>query len=52
MAPQVGRMRSIEYVNELLARLTDKPVQDYTMQHTSLQLPLRRTVYANLTHEN
>ena len=44
--------RGVGYVNELLARLTEKPGQDYTMQHTSLEFPLGRTVYADLAHEN
>ena len=39
-------------MNELLARLTDNPVQDHTTHNASLEFPLGRTVYADFTHEN
>ncbi len=39
-------------MNELLARLTEKPVQDHTTHNSSLEFPLDRTIYADFTHEN
>jgi hypothetical protein len=39
-------------VNELLARLTNRPVEDKTQHNHSLPFPLDRTMYVDFTHEN
>ncbi|KAH9919169.1 acid phosphatase [Epithele typhae] len=49
---QLGRVRGVGYVNELLARLTDSPVEDHTTHNASLEFPLGRAIYADFTHEN
>ncbi|KAI0087758.1 histidine phosphatase superfamily [Irpex rosettiformis] len=48
----LGPIQGVGYVNELLARLTDKPVHDKTQHNHSLSFPLDRTIYADFTHEN
>ena len=40
------------YVNELIARLTGRPVRDATTHDPALPFPLGRTLYADFTHEN
>ncbi|KAI0629941.1 acid phosphatase [Trametes polyzona] len=49
---KLGPVQGVGYVNELLARLTGKPVEDRTTHNTSLEFPLDRAVYADFTHEN
>ena len=44
-------------MNELLARLTEKPVQDHTQTNRTLDsspetFPLGRTLYADFSHDN
>ena len=48
----LGPIQGVGYVNELLARLTGKPVQDHTTHNASLEFPLDRKIYADFTHEN
>lgn len=53
----LGRVRGVGYVNELLARLTGKPVQDNTQTNRTLDaspktFPLDRTFYADFSHDN
>ena len=53
----LGRVRGVGYVNELLARLTGKPVQDNTQTNRTLDaspetFPLNRTFYADFSHDN
>ncbi|KAH9931261.1 histidine phosphatase superfamily [Fomitopsis serialis] len=48
----LGPVQGIGYVNELLARLTDSPVQDRTQHNASLPFPLHKRLYADFTHEN
>jgi len=52
-----GRIQGVGYVNELLARLTEKPVEDdtqtnYTLDHDPTTFPLGRTMYADFAHDN
>lgn len=49
--------QGVGYVNELLARLTDKPVDDHTNTNSTLNsdpesFPLDRKVYADFSHDN
>ena len=39
-------------MNELLARLTGRPVEDHTQHNDSFPFPLSRKFYADFTHEN
>ncbi|RPD56732.1 acid phosphatase [Lentinus tigrinus ALCF2SS1-7] len=48
----LGAIQGVGYVNELLARLTDEPVQDHTTHNSSLEFPLGKKIYADFTHEN
>lgn len=53
LAPTQG----VGYVNELLARLTETPVDDHTNSNTTLDsdpttFPLGRKVYADFSHDN
>lgn len=53
----LGATQGTGYVNELLARLTDKPVDDNTNTNTTLDsnpatFPLGRKVYADFSHDN
>ncbi|KAI0683443.1 histidine phosphatase superfamily, partial [Cytidiella melzeri] len=48
----LGPIQGVGYVNELLARLTNQPVQDQTQHNFSLPFPLDRTMYVDFTHEN
>ncbi|KAI9459508.1 histidine phosphatase superfamily [Lactarius psammicola] len=53
----LGRVRGVGYVNELLARLTGKPVRDNTQTNRTLDaspetFPLNRTLYADFSHDN
>ena len=45
-------MQGVGYVNELLARLTGRPVHDRTTPDPRRAFPLGRTLYADFTHEN
>ncbi len=50
-------MQGVGYINELLARLTGKPVQDSTQTNRTLDsspetFPLNRTFYADFSHDN
>ncbi|KAI0326207.1 acid phosphatase [Cubamyces sp. BRFM 1775] len=49
---KLGPIQGVGYVNELLARLQGKPVEDHTTHNDTLEFPLDRTVYADFTHEN
>ncbi|KAI0693629.1 acid phosphatase [Cerioporus squamosus] len=48
----LGAIQGVGYVNELLARLTNEPVQDHTTHNSSLEFPLGHKIYADFTHEN
>ncbi|KAA1469415.1 acid phosphatase [Dentipellis sp. KUC8613] len=53
----LGRVQGVGYVNELLARLTGKPVHDHTQTNRTLDsspftFPLNRTFYADFSHDN
>jgi hypothetical protein len=53
----LGPTQGVGYVNELLARLTGKPVDDHTNTNTTLNadpksFPLGRKVYADFSHDN
>jgi hypothetical protein len=53
----LGATQGVGYVNELLARLTDKPVEDNTNTNRTLNsdpatFPLGRRVYADFSHDN
>ncbi|KAF8581012.1 phosphoglycerate mutase-like protein [Ramaria rubella] len=53
----LGPVQGVGYVNELLARLTGKPVSDATQTNTTLDsspvtFPLDRTFYADFSHDN
>ncbi|GJE87420.1 phytase [Phanerochaete sordida] len=53
----LGRVQGVGWVNELLARLTDAPVRDHTQTNRTLDgdprtFPLRRTLYADFSHDN
>jgi len=53
----IGPTQGVGYVNELLARLTGKPVQDNTNTNRTLDadpktFPLDRNVYADFSHDN
>ncbi|KZS87489.1 acid phosphatase [Sistotremastrum niveocremeum HHB9708] len=54
---QLGRVQGVGYVNELIARLTDRPVIDHTESNTTLDsssttFPLNRALYADFSHDN
>ncbi|PPQ70094.1 hypothetical protein CVT24_003866 [Panaeolus cyanescens] len=53
----LGAVQGVGYINELLARLTGKPVQDATQTNRTLDsspitFPLDRTIYADFSHDN
>ncbi|KAF1923449.1 3-phytase B precursor [Didymella exigua CBS 183.55] len=53
----LGATQGVGYVNELLARLTGKPVVDHTNTNTTLDahpatFPLHNKVYADFSHDN
>lgn len=53
----LGPTQGVGYVNELLARLTEKPVDDHTNTNRTLDLnpatfPLSNKVYADFSHDN
>ncbi|KIJ69717.1 hypothetical protein HYDPIDRAFT_77157 [Hydnomerulius pinastri MD-312] len=54
---ELGPVQGVGYVNELLARLTEQPVQDttqtnHTLDSSPITFPLGRTFYADFTHDN
>ncbi|KDQ63958.1 hypothetical protein JAAARDRAFT_27630 [Jaapia argillacea MUCL 33604] len=53
----LGPIQGVGYINELLARLTNKPVHDHTQTNTTLDsspltFPLNKTLYADFSHDN
>jgi hypothetical protein len=57
MGNPLAATQGVGYVNELLARLTEKPVQDHTNTNSTLDsdsktFPLDRYVYADFSHDN
>jgi hypothetical protein len=53
----LGPVQGVGWVNELLARLTESPVQDHTQTNHTLDsspetFPLDRAIYVDFTHEN
>jgi hypothetical protein len=53
----LGRVQGVGYINELIARLTGKPVQDHTQTNHTLTsspitFPLNRSIYADFSHDN
>lgn len=54
---ELGPVQGVGYINELLARLTGKPVADETQTNRTLDsspetFPLDRAVYADFSHDN
>ncbi|KAI0072417.1 acid phosphatase, partial [Panus rudis PR-1116 ss-1] len=49
---ELGPVQGVGYINELLARLTVRPVEDHTQHNDSFPFPLGRSIYADFTHEN
>ncbi|KAK7045116.1 acid phosphatase [Favolaschia claudopus] len=53
----LGPVQGVGYINELLARLTNAPVNDSTQTNSTLTgdpktFPLDRTMYADFSHDN
>lgn len=53
----LGPVQGVGYINELLARLTGRPVRDNTQTNRTLDaspvtFPLNRTIYADFSHDN
>lgn len=53
----MGSVQGVGYINELLARLTDQPVQDHTQTNSTLDskpetFPLGRGIYIDFSHDN
>jgi hypothetical protein len=53
----LGPTQGVGYVNELISRLTEKPVKDHTSTNKTLDsalttFPLNRLIYADFTHDN
>ncbi|TDZ31769.1 3-phytase A [Colletotrichum spinosum] len=53
----LGPTQGVGFTNELLARLTQKPVQDHTSTNSTLDadpvsFPLDRVLYADFSHDN
>ncbi|KAI8989846.1 phytase [Trametes punicea] len=53
----LGPVQGVGYINELLARLTARPVSDHTQTNRTLDsspatFPLNRTLYADFSHDN
>ncbi|RDA87399.1 hypothetical protein CP532_7015 [Ophiocordyceps camponoti-leonardi (nom. inval.)] len=53
----LGPTQGVGYVNELIARLTGRPVQDHTTTNSTLDsdpktFPLDRALYADFSHDN
>lgn len=53
----LGPVQGVGYLNELIARLTGKPVEDETQTNRTLDaseetFPLNRTLYADFSHDN
>jgi hypothetical protein len=53
----LGRVQGVGYVNELIARLTSKPVSDHTQTNSTLDsspetFPLNQTMYVDFSHDN
>jgi len=49
---KLGPVQGVGWTNELLARLTNKPLNDSTQSNHSLPFPLNRTVYMDFSHDN
>lgn len=54
---ELGPVNGVGYINELLARLTGRPVQDHTQTNHTLTsspitFPLDRSIYADFSHDN
>ncbi|KAJ3506030.1 hypothetical protein NLJ89_g7102 [Agrocybe chaxingu] len=54
---ELGPVQGVGYINELLARLTETPVQDETQTNRTLDadpatFPPDRTIYADFSHDN
>ncbi|KXN84946.1 3-phytase A [Leucoagaricus sp. SymC.cos] len=54
---RLGPVQGVGYINELLARLTDQPVEDHTQtNHThdsnAETFPLGRSIYVDFSHDN
>ncbi|MCJ1472434.1 hypothetical protein MMC13_001082 [Lambiella insularis] len=52
----LGPTQGVGFANELIARMTNKPVEDHTsvnhsMDHSDATFPLGRTIYADFTHD-
>lgn len=53
----LGPVQGVGWVNELIARLTESPVQDHTQTNSTLDsspvtFPLNRTIYADFSHDD
>lgn len=54
---ELGPVQGVGYINELLARLTDRPVEDHTQTNQTLDsnsetFPLGRGIYVDFSHDN
>lgn len=54
---ELGPVQGVGYINELLARLTDHPVEDHTQTNQTLDsnsetFPLGRGIYVDFSHDN
>lgn len=54
---ELGPVNGVGYINELLARLTGRPVRDHTQTNRTLTsspvtFPLDRSIYADFSHDN
>ncbi|KAJ3993756.1 phytase [Lentinula boryana] len=53
----LGPVEGVGYINELIARLTSRPVNDTTqtnstLDHSPTTFPLNRTIYADFSHDD
>ncbi|KAJ4477454.1 phytase [Lentinula aciculospora] len=53
----LGPVEGVGYINELIARLTSRPVNDTTQSNSTLDqssvtFPLNRTIYADFSHDD
>jgi len=49
---KLGPVQGVGWTNELLARLTNQPLQDSTQSNHSLPFPLNRSMYLDFSHED
>jgi len=49
---KLGPVQGVGWTNELLARLTNQPLNDSTQSNHSLPFPLNHTMYLDFSHDN